>query len=165
MSGSSAFKRLRLAFGFAGRDEDVEAQDLRRDLQGLLAFVLPLVLQHQADQGCRLVAGATAGAGEHGLSQLVQAELLHLAGQRDLRFRVESQAEEPLGGLPGSLDLAAGHGHAQRQLLAPPQREVIERLAGVDEVQSVGRRPLVFPGARPDQASGPTRLATHRQPW
>ena len=53
-----------------------------------------------------LVAGAAAGAAQQGLGQLVQAELVHLAGQADLGVGVEPQAEEPLGRLAGAVDVA-----------------------------------------------------------
>ena len=63
-------------------------------------LALPLVLEHEATSAVDLVARAAAGAAEHGVGQLVQAELMHLAGQPNLGVGIEPQAKEPLGRVP-----------------------------------------------------------------
>ncbi len=124
-----------VGIGLAGRRG--RAEDLHGDLDGDVELVLPLVLEHQADQRRGLVAGASAGAAQHGLGQLVQAELVHLAGEPDLGIGVEPQAEEPLGRLPGPLEVAAQDGHPQRQLLAALHGGVVERLYRLGHLQRV----------------------------
>ena len=82
-----------------------------------------------------LVAGTSAGSAEQGLGQLVQPELVHLAGQADLGLGVEPEAEEPLGRLASAVDVPGPHGHPQRHLLAAHEAPVIQRLDGVDDRQ------------------------------
>ena len=92
-SGSSAI--VHVGVGLARRRG--RAEDLHGDLHGRVELALTLVLEHHADQGRRLVAGAAAGAAQDGLGQLVLAKLAHLAGEADLGVGIEPQAEEPLG--------------------------------------------------------------------
>ena len=115
-SGSSATRPV----GLVCRAAVVERRICMATCTACVGLVLPLILEHQADQRGRLVAGAAASAAEHGVGQLVQAELVHLAGEPDLGLGIEPQAEEPLGRLPGALDVARVDRQPQRQLLAPP---------------------------------------------
>ena len=77
-------------------------------------------------------------AAEHRLGQLVQAELVHLAGQADLRVGIEPQAEEPLGRLAGALEIADQDREPQRQLLTPLHGCVVERLHRIRQCQCIG---------------------------
>ena len=139
-SGSSA--RIDSGRGLAVRGG--RAEDLHGHLHGLVELGLPLVLEHHADERRGLVAGTSAGAAQHGLGQLVQAELVHLAGQGDLRLGVQPQAEEPLGGLAGAVDVARADGDPQRHLFATLQAEVVERLDRVDQSQGFGGLALLL---------------------
>ena len=80
------------------------AQQLPRDGHGLLGLPLGLVLVHELQQRPGFVPGLALGTGEHRLGEFVHAQAVHLGGQIQLRFGVEPEAEQPLGGLAG-----AGH--------------------------------------------------------
>ena len=87
-----------------------------------------------------LAAGAAAGAAEHGFGQIVQAELVHLAGEADLSVGIEPEAEEPLGGMPGSVCVAGGDRRGDRQLFAAFQAHVVHGLNRVEQLDRIGRR-------------------------
>jgi hypothetical protein len=119
-------------------------ENLRGDLDGHVDLVLVLELDHEPDQGGGLVAGPAARAAEHGLGQLVLTELVHLAGQPDLGVGIEPQAKEPLRRLAGPIDVARPPRQPQRQLLAPLQHHVVERLDLIHQRQRVGIRALLL---------------------
>jgi hypothetical protein len=64
-------------------------EDLQGDLHGGVQLALTLILEHHADQGRCLVAGASAGATQHRLGQLVLTKLVHLARKTYLGVGVE----------------------------------------------------------------------------
>ena len=126
----------------AGRGGRVE--DLHRHLDGDVELALGLILEHHPDERRGLVAGAAAGAAQDGLGQLVQAELVHLAGEADLGVGIQPQAEEPLGRLAGAIEVAGQDGEPQRQLLAPLHRRVVQRLHAVGQGQRVAPLALLL---------------------
>ena len=141
------------------------AEDLLGDLHGDVGLVLALVLEHEPDEGGGLVAGAAAGAAEHGLGQLVQAELVHLARQADLGVGVEAEAEEPLGRLAGAVEVAGEDRQAEGLLLAPLGGGVVERLDRVDHGQGLVRVAPLLQQLGQDEPQCPTRAWTARRPW
>ncbi len=66
----------------------------------LIGLTLPLVLRHQIDQRAALSAGLRRRPAKQGFGQLVQAKLVHLAGEPDLRLGIEPESEKPFGGVP-----------------------------------------------------------------
>ena len=147
--------------GLVWRVADGRTEDLHGHLNGDVELVLALVLEHQRDQRGGLVAGTAAGAAQHGLGQLVQAELVHLAGQADLGVGIQPQAEEPLGGLSGAIQIAREDREPHRQFLAALHGGVVHRLNGIGQHQRVVPLPLLlqqFGQLEPEIGLGPRRL-------
>ena len=84
----------------------------------------------------RLPPGPSTGSAEHGLGQLVHAELVHLRGELDLGIGVEPEAEESLGRLAGPGDVAGDDGQAYGQDFPALHRLLVERLERVGDLRS-----------------------------
>ena len=82
-------------------------------------------------------AGLALGASQDRFGFFVHAEAAHLAGEGDLRFGIEPQAEEPLGRVAGALVIAQPHRQIESQRFALLHRALIERGDGVDDGQGV----------------------------
>ena len=112
-----------------------------------------------ATKALDLVARAAASAAQHGLGQLVQAELVHLAGEPNLGVGIEPQAEEPLGRVAGPLDVARARPRAAAPALHAAARSHCPS-AGPHRPRRARRHSrAAAPRARPGQAAGPIRSA------
>ena len=81
-------------------------EDLHGHLNGDVEVSLPLVLDHHAGERLAWLPARRRAQAEDGLGELVQSELVHLAGQPHLGVGIESQAEEPLGRLAGPFEIS-----------------------------------------------------------
>ncbi len=114
-AGSSTWCRIAADLAGTRRRGGRDAEDLHGDLHRLVELVLPLVLEHQARPGptpCCLPGGGRGPAGP----RPSRAGRAGASGRtRDLGLGLEPKAEEPLGRLAGSIDVACPHGDTQGQ--------------------------------------------------
>ena len=109
------------------------AQQLMGDLHRDLVLAGRGVLLHQAAEDIGLVSRLTTGSCEHRLGLLVHPELVHLLGERHLQRGVEAQAEQPVGGRSGAVDVAAVDRQTQGHHLALLKLGLIARRESIDQ--------------------------------
>ena len=162
-AGVGVFRIIDVGVGLAHRRR--RAQDLRGHLHGDIELALTLVLEHQAHQRGGLVAGTAAGTAEHGVGELVQAELVHLAGQAHLGVGIQPQAKEALGRLACAVEVAGQDREPQRDLLAPLHGGVVERLNRIRHGQGIGPLALLFQELRQVEPQVRFGLGGFEPPW